>query len=156
MDEQIILEEGKSAKKEKKQRKESLLFKYGVIAFLEILAFISVFLVFMSHNIKAPIKSIYDESINNFLDASVDNVKMWFENQVTVMNVFQHAVVDKVDSPEKIKERIKSVPKPDGFEYCMVFWDTNTDAKDGGPETFNTKGGTSKAGILQREYYIKS
>ena len=154
MEEQIILEEGKSAKKEKKERKESLLFKYGVIAFLEILAFISVFLVFMSHNIKAPIKSIYDESINNFLDASVDNVKMWFENQVTVMNVFQHAVVDKVDSPEKIKERIKSVPKPDGFEYCMVFWDTNTDAKDGGPETFNTKGGTSKAGILQREYYI--
>ncbi len=157
MEEQIILEEGKSAKKDKKERKErkeSLLFKYGVIAFLEILAFISVFLVFMSHNIKAPIKSIYDESINNFLDASVDNVRMWFENQVTVMNVFQHAVVDKVDSPEKIKERIKSVPKPDGFEYCMVFWDTNTDAKDGGPETFNTKGGSSKAGLLQREYYV--
>ncbi len=133
MEEQIILEEGKSAKKDKKERKErkeSLLFKYGVIAFLEILAFISVFLVFMSHNIKAPIKSIYDESINNFLDASVDNVGRWFENQVTVMNVFQHAVVDKVDSPEKIKERIKSVPKPDGFEYCMVFWDTNTYAKD--------------------------
>lgn len=154
MEEQIILEEGKSAKKEKKQRKESLLFKYGVIGFLEILAIISLFIVFMSHNIKAPIKSIYDESINNFLDSAVDNVKMWFENQVTVMNVFQHAIVDKVDSPEKIKERVKTVPKPEGFEYCMVFWDTNTDAKDGGPETFNTKGGTSKAGILQKEYYI--
>lgn len=154
MEEQIILEEGKSAKKEKKQRKESLLFKYGVIGFLEILAIISLFIVFMSHNIKAPIKSIYDESINNFLDSAVDNVKMWFENQVTVMNVFQHAIVDKVDSPEKIKERVKIVPKPEGFEYCMVFWDTNTDAKDGGPETFNTKGGTSKAGILQKEYYI--
>ena len=154
MEEQIILEEGKSAKKEKKQRKESLLFKYGVIGFLEILAIISLFIVFMSHNIKAPIKSIYDESINNFLDSAVDNVKMWFENQVTVMNVFQRAIVDKVDSPEKIKERVKTVPKPEGFEYCMVFWDTNTDAKDGGPETFNTKGGTSKAGILQKEYYI--
>ena len=143
-----------SVKKEKKQRKESLLLKYGVIAFLEILAFISVFLVFMSHNIKAPIKGIYDESINNFLDASVDNVKSWFENQVTVMNVFQHAIVDDVDSPENIKQRVKTVPKPEGFEYCMVFWDTNTDAKDGGPETFNTKGGTSKAGILQKEYYV--
>ena len=154
MEEQIILEEGKSAEKEKKQRKESLLFKYGVIGFLEILAIISLFIVFMSHNIKAPIKSIYDESINNFLDSAVDNVKMWFENQVTVMNVFQRAIVDKVDSPEKIKERVKTVPKPEGFEYCMVFWDTNTDAKDGGPETFNTKGGTSKAGILQKEYYI--
>ncbi|WP_022932984.1 methyl-accepting chemotaxis protein [Treponema bryantii] len=154
MEEQIILEEGKSAEKEKKQRKESLLFKYGVIGFLEILAIISLFIVFMSHNIKAPIKSIYDEAINNFLDSAVDNVKMWFENQVTVMNVFQRAIVDKVDSPEKIKERVKTVPKPEGFEYCMVFWDTNTDAKDGGPETFNTKGGTSKAGILQKEYYI--
>ena len=155
MDNQIFQGETKdNAKKEKKQRKESLLLKYGVIAFLEILAFISVFLVFMSHNIKAPIKSIYDESINNFLDASVDNVKSWFENQVTVMNVFQHAIVDDVDSPENIKQRVKTVPKPEGFEYCMVFWDTNTDAKDGGPETFNTKGGTSKAGILQKEYYV--
>ncbi len=155
MDNQIFQGETKeNAKKEKKQRKESLLLKYGVIAFLEILAFISVFLVFMSHNIKAPIKSIYDESINNFLDASVDNVKSWFENQVTVMNVFQRAIVNDVDSPENIKQRVKTVPKPEGFEYCMVFWDTNTDAKDGGPETFNTKGGTSKAGILQKEYYV--
>ena len=44
MEEQII-EENTTEKKEKKQRKESLLFKYGVIAFLEIFAFISVFLV---------------------------------------------------------------------------------------------------------------
>lgn len=153
MEEQIV-EEGKSAEKEKKQRKESLLFKYGVIAFLEILAFISVFLIFMSHNIKAPLKSIYDESIETLLDSAVDNVKMWFENQVTVLNVFQRAIVDSVDSPENIKKRVKTVPKPEGFEYCMVFWDTNTDAKDGGPETFNTKGGSSKAGLLQREYYI--
>ena len=154
MEEQIILEEGKSAKKEKKQRKESLLFKYGIIAFLEILAFISVFLIFMSHNIKAPLKSIYDESITTLLDSAVENVKMWFENQVTVLNVFQRAIVDPVDTTENIKKRVKTVPKPEGFEYCMVFWDTNTDAKDGGPETFNTKGGTSKAGILQREYFV--
>ncbi|MBR6112942.1 MAG: PDZ domain-containing protein [Bacilli bacterium] len=113
-----------------------------------------MFLVYMSRNIKAPIKKIYDDSIDNFLDAAVDNVKMWFENQVTVMNVFQRAVVDATDNPENIKRRIKTVPKPEGFEYCMVFWDTNTDAKDGGPETFNTKGGTSKAGILQKEYFV--
>lgn len=141
-------------KKEKKQRRESLLLKYGVIAFFEILAFISVFLIFISRNIKKPLASIYDESVENFLDSAVDNVKMWFENQVTVMHLFQHAIVDSVDNPENIKRRVKSVPKPDGFEYCMVFWDTNHDAKDGGPETFNTKGGTSKAGILQKEYYI--
>ena len=143
-----------SPKKEKKQRKESLLVKYGVIAFLEILGIVSLFLVFMSRNIKAPIKSIYDESIENFLDSAVDNVKSWFDNQVTVMNVFQRAIVDPVDSPERIKERVKTVAKPDGFEYVMVFWDTNHDAKDGGPETFNTKGGSSTAGILQKEYYI--
>jgi methyl-accepting chemotaxis protein len=155
MADQILDNDNNSrGKKEKKQRKESLLVKYGVIAFLEILGFISVFLVFMSRNIKAQIKQIYDDSIENFLDSAVDNVKMWFENQVTVMNVFQRAVVEPVDNPENIKHRIKTVPKPEGFEYCMVFWDTNTDAKDGGPETFNTKGGTSKAGILQKEYYV--
>ena len=138
----------------KKKRKESLLVKYGIIAFFEILTFITVFLTVTTYYTKAPIKSLFDESIDNFLDAAVDNVKMWFENQVTVMNVFQRAVVDTTDNPENIKHRIKTVPKPDGFEYVMVFWDTNTDAKDGGPETFNTKGGSSVAGILQKEYYI--
>ena len=143
-----------TVKKEKKQRKESLLFKYGVIGFLETFGFIAVFLIFIASNIKAPIKTIYDQSIDSILDSAVNNVEMWFENQVTVMNVFQHAIVDSTDDPENIKRRVKTVPKPDGFEYAMVFWDTNTDAKDGGPETFNTKGGTSKAGILQREYYV--
>ncbi len=138
----------------KGQRRESLLIKYGVIAFLEILAFISAFLIFISSNIKAPIKTIYEESVENFLDSAVDNVKTWFENQVTVMKVFQRAVVDPVDNPENIKHRIKTVQKPEGFEYVMVFWDTNHDATDGGPETFNTKGGSSKAGILQKEYYV--
>ena len=143
-----------TVKKEKKQRKESLLFKYGVIGFLETFGFIAVFLIFIASNIKAPIKTIYDQSIDSILDSAVNNVEMWFENQVTVMNVFQRAIVDSTDDPENIKRRVKTVPKPDGFEYAMVFWDTNTDAKDGGPETFNTKGGTSKAGILQREYYV--
>ena len=59
--------------KEKKQRKESLLFKYGIIAFLEILAFISVFLIFMSRNIKAPInrKTIK----NNSSDSAISGKK---------------------------------------------------------------------------------
>ncbi len=152
--EEQFMEENTTEKKEKKQRKESLLFKYGVIAFLEIFAFISVFLVFMSRNIKSPIRSIYDESVDNFLDSAIDNVQMWFDNQVTVMNVFQRAVVDPVDSPNHIKNRIQHMVKPEGFEYVMIFWDTNTDAKDGGPETFNTKGGSSVAGILQKEYYV--
>ena len=143
-----------TVKKAKKQRKESLIVKYGSIAFFEILTIISLFLWFTTRNIKAPIKYIYDESVENFLDAAIDNVQSWFENQVTVMNVFQRAVVDATDNPENIKKRIKTVPKPEGFEYVMVFWDTNHDAKDGGPETFNTKGGSSVAGILQKEYYV--
>lgn len=142
------------AKKEKKQRKESLLVKYGVVAFLEILAFISVFLIYITTNIKAPIKSIYDESVDNFMDSAIDNVQTWFENQVNIMNVFQRAVVDPTDNPENIKHRIKTVKKPDGYEYVMVFWDSDTSAKDGGPQTFNTKGGSSTAGILQKEYYV--
>ena len=138
----------------KSQRKESLLIKYGVIAFLEILAFISAFLIFISSNIKTPIQTIYEESVETFLDAAVDDVKSWFENQVNVMHVFQRAVVDPVDNVENIKHRIKTVKKPDGFEYVMVFWDTDTSAKDGGPQTYNTKGGSSVAGILQKEYYV--
>ena len=138
----------------KSQRKESLLIKYGVIAFLEILAFISAFLIFISSNIKAPIQTIYEESVETILDAAVDDVKSWFENQVNVMHVFQRAVVDPVDNTENIKHRIKTVKKPDGFEYVMVFWDTDTSAKDGGPQTYNTKGGSSVAGILQKEYYV--
>ena len=143
-----------TVKKAKKQRKESLIVKYGSIAFFEILTIISLFLWFTTRNIKAPIKSIYNESIENFIDSSIANVQSWFENQVTVMNVFQRAVVDATDSPENIKKRIKTVPKPEGYEYVMVFWDSNHDAKDGGPETFNTKGGSSTAGILQKEYYV--
>ena len=142
------------AKKEKKQRKESLLVKYGVVAFLEILAFISVFLIYITINLKAPIKSIYDESVDNFMDSAIDNVQTWFEDQVNIMNVFQRAVVDPTDNPENIKHRIKTVKKPDGYEYVMVFWDSDTSAKDGGPQTFNTKGGSSTAGILQKEYYV--
>lgn len=142
------------AEKEKKQRKESLLVKYGVVAFLEILAFISVFLIYITTNLKAPIQSIYDESVDNFIDSAIDNVQTWFENQVNIMNVFQRAVVDPTDNPENIKHRIKTVKKPDGYEYVMVFWDSDTSAKDGGPQTFNTKGGSSTAGILQKEYYV--
>ena len=142
------------AKKEKKQRKESLLVKYGVVAFLEILAFISVFLIYITTNLKAPIKSIYDESVDNFMDSAIDNVQTWFEDQVNIMNVFQRAVVAPTDNPENIKHRIKTVKKPDGYEYVMVFWDSDTSAKDGGPQTFNTKGGSSTAGILQKEYYV--
>ena len=143
-----------NVKNTKKKRKESLILKYGSIAFFEILTIVSLFLWFTTRNIKTPIKYIYDESVENFLDAAIDNVQSWFNNQVTVMNVFQRAVVDATDNPENIKKRIKTVPKPDGFEYVMVFWDTNHDAKDGGPETFNTKGGSSVAGILQKEYYV--
>ena len=83
----------------KKKRNESLLVKYGVVAFFEILVFISVFLGYTTHSIKAPIKSIYDESIENFMDSAIDNVQSWFDNQVNVMNVFQRAVVDTVDTP---------------------------------------------------------
>lgn len=154
MAKQLLKSKKTTTPKEKKQRKETLLVKYGVIAFIEILAFISAFLIFITKNIKGPINAIYQESTDNFLDDAVDNVRVWFENQVTVMKVYQRAVVDPVDNPENIKRRIKTVTKPDGFEYVMVFWDTNTDAKDGGPETFNTKGGSSTAGILQKEYYV--
>ena len=140
-----------TVKKEKKQHKESLLFKYGIIAFLEILAFISVFLIYITTNLKAPIKSIYDESVDNFMDSAIDNVQSWFEDQVNIMNIFQRAVVDPTDNPENIKHRIKTVKKPDGYEYVMVFWDSDTSAKDGGPQTFK-----QKVVLLQQVFCRKS
>lgn len=70
-----------------------------------------------------------------------------------VLNVFQRACVDKVDNTDNIKHYIKTKEKPNGFEYVMIFWDHATGAKDGGPETYNTKGGVSTAGILTKEYY---
>ena len=57
--------------------------------------------------------------------------------------MFQTAVVDKEDNRESIKQSIKVKTKPEDFEYVMVFWDDATGAKDGGPETYNTKGGLS-------------
>ena len=36
-----------------------------------------------------------------------------------------------------------------------IIWDDATGAKDGGPETYNTKGGVSVVGILNKEYWIQ-
>ncbi len=149
----IKLNKEKPANNEKKQHKESLLIKYGFIAFIEILTIISVFILVSLYTTKVPIEKLYNDSVNTFIDTEVNTVKQWFQNQVNSLNVFQSAIVNPKDNVSNIKRRIQSVTKPDGFEYVMVFWDTNTDAEDGGPETFNTKGGSSKSGILNLEYY---
>lgn len=136
-----------------KKRKETLLLKYGVPAFLVIVVVTVVFIFCTSHLTKKPVESIYTEAIDNILVQSIDNAETWFQNQVEILNVFQRAVVNSTDNRDAIKERIKSKTKPNGFEYVMVFWDDATGAKDGGPETYNTKGGISTVGILSKEYW---
>jgi len=137
----------------KNEKRETLLLKYGLIAFFEVIAFISVFLFFTTRFTKKPVENIYTQSIETVLNQSIDNAENWFEDQVEILNMFQTAVVDKVDNRESIKQSIKVKTKPDNFEYVMVFWDDATGAKDGGPETYNTKAGISKVGILAKEYW---
>lgn len=139
--------------KKGKEKKETLLLKYGIVAFLEILVFMTIFLSVTTFMTKKPVSNLYSESIDSVLDQAVDFAQNWLDNQIEVLNVYQRSVVDAEDNVEGIKGYIKTKPKPNGFDYVMVFWDTNHDANDGGPETFNSKGGSSKAGILEKEYY---
>ncbi|MBP5175871.1 MAG: hypothetical protein ILP07_08175 [Treponema sp.] len=138
---------------EKKQRKETLLSKYGIISFLEIVVLIALFLLVTTSLTKKPVEWLYTESIDNILTQSVENAESWFSNNVELLKVFQNSVVDSTTNREAIKQSIKIKKKPDGFEYVMVFWDDATGAKDGGPETYNTKGGISTVGILAKEYW---
>lgn len=137
-----------------KARNETLLTRYGIIAFTEIVFFIAVFLVITTSLTKKPVESIYTESIESFLDLSVDIAETWFNGKVESLKVFQRSVANSTDNREHIKEAIKNKVKPNGFEYVMIFWDDATGAKDGGPETYNTKGGISTVGVLNREYWI--
>ena len=139
----------------KKERKETLLFRYGLLSFVEIIACMAVFSIITAHFTKKPVEAIFENSIDTFLDDAISNVQNWFENQVEVLSMFQRAVVDSEDTKESVKEYIKTKKKPKGYEYVMVFFDDSTGAKDGGPETYNTKGGISTAGILSKEYWIQ-
>lgn len=143
----------KNKEKNRDGRSETLLLKYGVIAFLEILVFMTAFLIVTTYMTKEPISNLYTESIESVLNQSVENAETWFNNQVEVLSVFQRSIVDKTTNREKIKDTIWHKEKPNGFEYVMVFWDDATGAKDGGPETYNTKGGISTVGILSKDYW---
>lgn len=139
----------------KKEHRETLLLKYGSIAFIAVVAFITAFQFITTQMIKKPIADIYTESVESYMNLAVENAEEWFSNQVESLKLFQNSVVDKTTSRETIKQTIKTKNKPNGFEYVMVFWDDATGAKDGGPETYNTKGGISKVGILSKEYWIQ-
>ncbi len=135
------------------KRRETLLLKYGTLAFFIIVTLMVTFLFAITKIISKPIEDIYTNSITTILDQAVSSAETWFENQVEVLQVFQRSVVRKTTDRETIKETIKITDKPDNFEYVMVFWDDAIGAKDGGPETYNTKGGISVVGILAKEYW---
>ncbi len=137
----------------KKTRKETLLLKYGLIAFLEIAACICVFVTITAYMTKKPVEEVYREAVENIMEESISNATTWFEGHVSQLKVFQNSVVNERENYENIKKQIKIKKTPTGFEYVMVFWDEATKAKDGGPETYNTKGGISTAGILDKEYW---
>lgn len=139
--------------KQKKERQETLLLKYGITAFIEVVVFITAFVLITTNLTRKPIESIYTESIDNMIELSVENAEDWLENQIKVLNTYKGAVADSVDSDETIKGYLKTKPVPEGFDYIMVFWDDDKSASDGGPTTYNTKGGTSSAGITSKEYW---
>ena len=137
----------------KKSHRETLLLKYGVITFIYVVAFITAFQIVTTQLTKKPIADIYLESVDSYMNQAVDNAEEWFTYQIEALELFQNSVVSKTTSREEIKQAIKTKNKPNGFEYVMVFWDDATGAKDGGPETYNTKGGISTVGILGKEYW---
>ncbi|MCQ2590871.1 MAG: methyl-accepting chemotaxis protein [Treponema sp.] len=140
-------------KSNRQSRRDSLLFKYGIIGFAEIIVFITIFVAITSALTRKPVEKVYTEGIEQIIDMSVDNVEDWFTNKVEVLKMYQVAVAGGTTSREEIKDNIKVKTKPNGFEYVMTFWDDATGAQDGGPETYNTKGGISTAGILSKEYW---
>lgn len=148
------MNKAKKEKKAKKAKKESLLVKYGLISFIVIVISIVSFTTVTIEMSKKPVASIYEDSMDTILIQAVDSAETWFENQVELLKVFQSSVVNKTENRNNIKNQIKIKQKPEGFEYVMVFWDDATGAKDGGPETYNTRGGISTAGILSKEYWI--
>ena len=117
------------------------------------MAFITAFQIVTTQLTKKPIADIYLESVDSYMNQAVDNAEEWFTYQIEALELFQNSVVSKTTSREEIKQAIKTKNKPNGFEYVMVFWDDATGAKDGGPETYNTKGGISTVGILGKEYW---
>ena len=137
----------------KKSHRETLLLKYGVITFIFVVAFITAFQIVTTQLTKKPIADIYLESVDSYMNQAVDNAEEWFTYQIEALELFQNSVVSKTTSREEIKQAIKTKNKPNGFEYVMVFWDDATGGKDGGPETYNTKGGISTVGILGKEYW---
>lgn len=137
----------------KKSHRETLLLKYGVITFIFVVAFITAFQIVTTQLTKKPIADIYLESVDSYMNQAVDNAEEWFTYQIEALELFQNSVVSKTTSREEIKQAIKTKNKPNGFESVMVFWDDATGAKDGGPETYNTKGGISTVGILGKEYW---
>lgn len=134
------------------KRQETLLLKYGSISLSAIIVTMAIFLIITTRQTRKPVQELFDNSINSILDQSVDYAQSWLDNQIEALNIFQRAVIDDKDSKESVKEFIKIKGKPKGFDYVMVFFDEDKDAKDGGPCTYNTKGGMSNAGILEKEY----
>lgn len=134
-------------------KKETLLLKYGSLAFFVIVVLMVAFLLITTSLTRKPVENVYTHSIETITEQACESAETWFKNQVEVLNVFQRAVVSENDTRGNIKRSIKSKVKPNGFEYVMVFWDDATGAKDGGPETYNTKGGISDVGILSKEYW---
>lgn len=92
----------------KKEHKETLLSKYGLVAFIVIALSIAGLSITTANMTKKPVTSIFEDSIDTILEQAVDSAETWFENQVEVLNIFQRAVVNGTDNTSDIKEKIKS------------------------------------------------
>ena len=102
-------------------RRESLLFKYGIIGFVEIIVFITIFVAITSALTKKPVEKVYTEGIEQIIDMSVYNVEDWFTNKVEVLKMYQTAVAGGTTSREDIKNNIKVKTKPNNKIVMMLF-----------------------------------
>ena len=104
----------------KKKKGETLLSKYGIVAFLEIVVLMFLFLLVTTSLTKKPVEFLYTESIETVLNQAVENAENWFENHVEVLKVFQNSVVDLNTDRETIKQTIKTKTKNKNHDMYTI------------------------------------
>lgn len=129
---------------------KSLKFKYGMIAFLEVLILLFCILWYDVHSVRKPITNIFKEALDVNSSLISEHIDQWFDTEISMLDYFKADVVKDRDTKEAVIERLSSTTVPTGYEYIMIAWDS-----DNGIGTYNSKGEyNGKSDITKKPYYI--